>query len=67
VPPKVVRTERPDDVLMTEAPGGKVSGPKLTNSERELGKQFGLTDKDWERAEVHAGVKRGYTRLTDDD
>lgn len=65
-PARVARTEKPD-ALMTEPPGGKVSGPRLTSAERELGKQFGLTDKDWERAEVHAGVKRGYTRLTDDD
>lgn len=53
-------------VVHTESPGGKRTGPRLTASEKALGEQYGLTDKDWDLAERHAGVRRGYTRLTED-
>lgn len=59
-------TEPETRMVVTEAPGGKRTGPNITAAERELGKQFGLTDKDWELADAHSQVRRGYTRLTED-
>lgn len=47
----------------TETPGGRHTGPKLTAQERALGEQFGITDKDWEKAEAHTGRTRGYSSL----
>lgn len=66
-PTATTRTDPGDKVFVhTEAPGGQASGPKLTQVERDLGQRYGITDKDWERAEQHAGVRRGYSRLTED-
>lgn len=61
------RREAADKTFVdTEASGGRHAGPKLTATEKALGEQYGLSDKDWERAEAHTGKNRGYTRLTDD-
>lgn len=60
-------TERDTRVVHTEAAGGKAgSGPRLTASEKALGEQYGLTDKDWARAEAHGNVRRGWSSLVDD-
>lgn len=59
--------EREQVFVHTEGAGGKrESGPKLTAAEKDLGKQYGLTDKDWALGEAHSQVRRGYTRLTED-
>jgi hypothetical protein len=58
--------ERETAFVHTESSGSKGSGPKLTSAEKQLGEQYGITEKDWQRAEAHSGVRRGYSRLTDD-
>lgn len=64
-PPRKTAKDAPEFVE-TEAPGGKHTGPRLTAAERSLGEQYGLTDKDWERAEQHSQVRRGYTQIVED-
>ena len=51
------------DFVHTENTGGPGSNPRLTPREKQLGEQYGLTDKDWQRAEGHSQVRKGYSRL----